>query len=452
MTTLVDKFRGQNVGARVRRSTVWSFLGFGGGQLIRLASNLILTRLLFPEAFGLMALMMVVLTGLKLFSDTGIRGSIIQHNRGDDLTFLDTAWTIQVIRGVLLWAMTFAIAGPLAQLYDAPELAQMLPVAGFALLIKGLQPTAVHTVNRHLALGRMTQITLSVQVTVLVITALLAWQMLSVWALVIGALIGSALQTGAEWLFLPNANNRLRIEGKAFWQIFHFGKWVFVATIAGFVVNQGDRAILGLYISLSELGIYNIAFMLASVPVTLSMALQGKVVFPLYRMKPPTESVDNQLAIFRTRRLLASGLIATSIAFAFAGPWIIEVLYDSRYYEAGPILTLLSLSLIPQISLNGVGQALYAAGDARRAFFVIGLTALLQFCFLLIGIAIAGIVGAVLSIGIAVLASYPLRYIYARRIQVWDPVQDIGITVMGLVLCGAACIHHFEKLLPLFAF
>ncbi|HBB84471.1 MAG TPA: polysaccharide biosynthesis protein, partial [Sulfitobacter sp.] len=89
--------------ARALRSTSWIVLSYGGAQAIRLASNLILTRLLFPEAFGLMALIQVVIVGLTLFSDVGIGPSIAQSKRGDDRDFLNTAWTIQAIRGGCLW-------------------------------------------------------------------------------------------------------------------------------------------------------------------------------------------------------------------------------------------------------------------------------------------------------------------------------------------------------------
>lgn len=85
---------GNRLMARALRSTSWIVLGYGGSQAIRLASNLILTRLLFPEAFGLMALIQVVIVGLTLFSDVGIAPSIAQSKRGDDRDFLDTAWTI----------------------------------------------------------------------------------------------------------------------------------------------------------------------------------------------------------------------------------------------------------------------------------------------------------------------------------------------------------------------
>lgn len=72
-------------------------------QFARLLSNLVLTRLLYPEAFGVMALVMVVLVGLQMFSDVGIGPAISRSARGDDPDFLNTAWTLNVFRGAGLW-------------------------------------------------------------------------------------------------------------------------------------------------------------------------------------------------------------------------------------------------------------------------------------------------------------------------------------------------------------
>ncbi|MFM6205833.1 oligosaccharide flippase family protein, partial [Planktothrix sp.] len=82
------------------QGTIWTLFGYGGSQVLRFGGNLILTRLLVPELFGLMALVNTFITGLNLFSDVGIRPSIIRSQRGDDPEFLNTAWTIQVFRGL----------------------------------------------------------------------------------------------------------------------------------------------------------------------------------------------------------------------------------------------------------------------------------------------------------------------------------------------------------------
>jgi O-antigen/teichoic acid export membrane protein len=450
MGSILSKLTGEGVSARALRGTLWSFADFGVSQGLRLASNLILTRLLFPEAFGLMALVSVVTVGLNLFSDTGVRPLIVQHARGDDPDFLNTAWTVQVVRGAFLWILLLAIAGPVAGLYDEPQLAQILPVAGLTLLIDGFQPTSVHTVSRHIALARFTQIKLGTQAIGLVIMTILAWELQSVWALVVGNVISCALTTLAYHVFLPGMRNRFRWERDAATQILQFGKWIFLSTAAGFLVNQGDRAILGLYVSLETLGIYNIGYFLASVPLLLFFALQGAVMTPLYRMKPPGQSAANRAALFRARRLITVAMLSAAAVLGFIGPLLVGILYDPRYAAAGAMITLFSVSVVPMISLNTIGAALMGVGDSRAMFFVVGTTAFLQTGLLLVGVKLFGVPGALLSPGIAILAAYPIHLAYSLKYRVFDPVQDFGLTLLGLVLPLVACAVHIADVRALF--
>ena len=146
---------GNQLMARVARSASWIILGYGASQGIRLLSNLIPTRLLFPEAFGLMALITMVTVGLTLFTDVGISPSITQSKRGDDPDFLNTAWTIQMIRGTCLWACVCLAAYPVSLFYEQPDLAVYLPIAALSLFLGGLSPTRIETAHRHLLMGRL---------------------------------------------------------------------------------------------------------------------------------------------------------------------------------------------------------------------------------------------------------------------------------------------------------
>ena len=97
--------------------------GYALSQVLRLGGNLLLTRLLFPEAFGLMTTLMVINTGLVMLSDVGIEQAVIRSEHAEDERFLNTAWSLQVMRGFGLWLVTLALAYPFAQLYEHPELA-----------------------------------------------------------------------------------------------------------------------------------------------------------------------------------------------------------------------------------------------------------------------------------------------------------------------------------------
>ena len=134
MTSMINVFGGDSLSARLVRSIGWTAVGFVAAQMLRLATNLIFARFLYPEAFGLMALVSVFLVGLAMFSDVGLGPSIMQNKRGDDPAFLNTAWTIQVARGSLLWLGSCILAQPAAYFYNEQLLAQLLPVAGLSLL------------------------------------------------------------------------------------------------------------------------------------------------------------------------------------------------------------------------------------------------------------------------------------------------------------------------------
>ena len=105
----------ENLGGRVLRGVGWVIGGQFAMQAWRLASNLVLTRLVAPEAFGLMGLVQVFLFSAQLLSDVGLRGSVIYHARGDRREFLDTVWTVAVLRGVVLWGVVCAGAYPFAR-------------------------------------------------------------------------------------------------------------------------------------------------------------------------------------------------------------------------------------------------------------------------------------------------------------------------------------------------
>jgi O-antigen/teichoic acid export membrane protein len=403
-------------------------------QAARLAANLILARLLFPEAFGVMALVTVFLVGLAMFSDVGIGPAISQSARGDDPDFLNTAWTINVLRGALLWVLSCAVALPLAQFYAAPELAQLLPVAGLTLLIAGFNPTRIDTAQRHLALVRVTVLDLLSQLIGIVAMVVLAYAMRSVWALVIGSLIGALAKLALMWVMLPGARNRFRWEGDAARALIHFGKWIFLSTACGFLLAQGDKAIFGAYLSLEALGIYNIGYFLASFPILLGGAVTGRILLPLYRDHPPGASPANAARMARLRRGISVGLVGLLTLLALGGVALVGMLYDARYGGAGAVVV--AVACVQMVAVLGMtyDQAALAAGNARGYFLLIAAKAALQTVALIGGMVWAGLGGALLAQGVALVLAHGLIVWLARRHGAWDARHDL---VMGAVV---ACV------------
>ena len=418
--------------ARAVRGTMLSVVGFGGLQLIRLISNLILTRLLFPEAFGLMALVFVFISAIEMFSDIGIHPAIIQSKRGDDPAFLNTAWTAQVLRGVILWIIACAVTVPLANLYEQDALKQIMPVLSFVLVINGFKSTRISTSNRHLQLGRLTGLELAAQLmtTVFIIAIALWWQ--SVWALVIGTILGAAFGSILSHVVLAGIKNRIFWEKAAFAELFNFGKYIFFSTVAGYFVLLGDRLILGKAISLTQFAVYTIAVMFGHLPLALGRQIGSRVLLPLYHQRPPQSSESNYRAIGNARLILMAGLIAVIAVFSALGIWIIELLYDPRYYAAGPILVLVSLSIIPSLFLDGYSQLLLATGNARKFLIYVVFHAVCNVVLLLLLVPTFGVLGAILAVFVASVMAYPFVVHQIRPYRGWYPRDDALLCVMVL--------------------
>jgi O-antigen/teichoic acid export membrane protein len=434
----LDRLRGTSLGARVLRSSLLTVGGFGFSQMIRLASNLILTRLLFPEAFGIMALVMVVLMGLGQFSDVGVTPAILQSKRGDDRAFLDTAWTLSVLRGVALWLTACALAWPMALFFETPQLQWILPVASLVLLIDGFRPTCVITANRHLLLGRVTLLDLVTQVSGVVAAIGLAWWWGTVWALVAANLVTSVVYLLGSWRLLPGAADRFRWEKAAGRELIFFGKWVFLATVCGFFYSQADKILIGKWAELDVFGVYNIGFFWAAFPWLLGNMVTQKILIPIYRETPPRESRENFLKLRKMRFAVSALLMFFVGGFAALGVWLVEALYDPRYSAAGAIAVVLACAQMPALVVLTYDQAALAAGDSRR-FFVLALArALLMNLCLVLGLWQAGLPGALAGMACAHLAAYPVVVWLARRMGAWDALHDAVFLALAVLLASFA--------------
>lgn len=441
--TGTDSMNRPGIVARALRGSAITALAYAGSQALRLASNLILARLLFPEAFGLMALVSVVLVGLQMFSDMGLSPAIARSARGDDPAFLDTAWTLQIGRGVVLWLGASVLAWPMATLYGAPALQALIPVAALSLLIAGFNPTRIETANRHLMLGRVTVLDVISQAVGIVVMVAMAWVTGSVWALVIGSLTGALVKLGLMTILLPGPANHLRWEHDAVRELVHFGKWILLSTVCGFALSQGDRLILGAYLSLEQLGIYNIGYFLASFPWLLGGAVTMRVMIPLYRDDPPGAKAANAPRVRRMRMAMTGGLLGLLAVLALAGVPLVHLLYDDRYVAAGAIVVLVACVQMPAVVGMTYDQAALAAGDSKAFFAVLLAKACLQTAAILIGAHGWGLVGALAGQGLALTLAHPLIIWLARRHQVWDRDHDIaGGAFAALAVALALWLNH----------
>ncbi|PTW99785.1 polysaccharide biosynthesis protein [Pararhodobacter aggregans] len=441
---------GNSLTNRIMRSSMFTIMGFGLQQAIRFGSNLVLARLLFPEAFGTMALVTVLLVGLTMLSDLGIQPAIQSSKRGDDPAFLNTAWTLNMIRAGILFAAACALAWPVAWFYEEPILSQLIPVAALSLPLLALEPTRAETASRHMLLGRLTLLEVTAQIISITAMLILAWATQSIWALVIGNLVAAAARAGLAWVMLPGIVNRIQLDRDCAHELIHYGRWIFFSTVAGFLVLQSDKLILGGFLSMEQLGLYNIGFFLAGFPLMLGQLLVQRLMIPIYRSSPPSESRENFLHLRRIRFMLSGLLIAGVAPLALGGVYIVDLLYDSRYAASGAVTVMVSMALLPQMLGLTYDQVTLASGDSRGFFTLNATRATLLVTLLLILVPMLGIPGAPIAMASTALLSYPLQVRLARKYGAWDALHDAVMAAVALVLLTVVLTVHGDQLSVIF--
>ncbi len=419
------------------RGAMWATVGFGFGQVLRLASNLILTRLLAPELFGLMTLAQTAITGLSMFSDIGTNASVVRHARGEDPRFLNTAWTLQVIRGVWLWLGMALLAVPLANFYGDSRLTLLLPLLGISGFINGFTSTAPYVLNRRLAMKQAALFEVGTQVLFLLtlILCVLVWP--TIWGMVLGGLLGAAERMICSHLLLPNMRNHLAWDRSALRELISFGKWLFLSTAALFLGEQADRLVLGKLFSFEMLGIYGVAATLADMPRQVSAVLSGKVVFPAISRVSQRSRAEIQKLILRNRRLPLMAAAAGLALMVGLGDLAIQLLYDARYDQAAWMLPILALSIWPRVICNTSEPALLAIG--RPQYVTLG--NVLRFVATVAGIQLGylwgQIPGAIVAVALRDLPYYLAANfgLYRERLSVAR--QDALLTGFLVVILAA---------------
>jgi O-antigen/teichoic acid export membrane protein len=403
--------------------SAWTLFGFGSQKFIQLASNLILTRLLFPEAFGLITLANVLLIGLGMFSDIGIKPSIVQHQDGDTVEFLNTAWTLQVARGFVLWGAACALAYPVALVYGQPILLPVVCALGATAAINGFSTTALAVKEKKIDFAALILVQTASSFLSLCVTAILAWVLRSVWALTFGALISAFINVLIGYVAAPSHPHQFRLQRKALTSMVRFGQWILYSTIATYLSGQGLRAIQGAFIPISAFGVLSIAQLIAWMPVDLVGQLTSTVGYAsLAELK--AKGGDFRSALHKVRMgALALG-IPLFVALALASNVIISTLYDQRYHDAATYLPILALTGAIAVVPSGYRNALLALGKSKLQFWLVLYLAAARIAGITLGFWLGGIFGMLVGDIIAVASQYPLVAMSAYRYGIFDPLCD----------------------------
>ncbi len=440
MTTFSLKQRAIRAGILTISSQITS-------QVFRLASNLVLTRLLVPEMFGIMALANILIIGIHLFSDIGLNQNLIQNVRGNDPDYINTVWTVQVVRGVIITTLGVGLGigiyllnsmhiWPISTVYAEPILPYVIAVTSLNAAVSGFASTKIALASRTMSIGRNTLIDLASQLAGIAVMIIWAWIDRSIWALVGGSLISTTISTIMSHTLTIGVKNHFHWDKSAFDEIFRFGKWIFLTSILGFLSSSADRLILGSFVDSTVLGLYAVAIFMKNALQDLLFKLSSSIGFPafseVYRNRP--EQLKQIYYKLRVKLDIVS-LLAMGFLFS-AGRLIIQVLYDSRYLPAGHMLEILSIGIFG--FRYGLAEHCYnAIGKPKISVPLIAIRTLGMIIIIPTGFHFYGLEGAIWAIAFSDLIYIPLAIHLKIKNHIFDLQKELivlPVIALGYIL------------------
>jgi O-antigen/teichoic acid export membrane protein len=381
-----------------------------------------------------------------MFSDVGIGPSIIQSKRGADDTYINTAWTLQVIRGFSLWIVACVIAYPISLCRpDLAPLSYLLPVAAISAAIAGFNSTNLFTLNRNLTIGRITLLDMATQITGIAVTIVWALYSPTVWSIVGGSIAATALKMIFSHRLVPGTRHQFTWDKTATTELFHFGRWIFISTIITFLAGQVDKLLLGGILGPGILGVYGFAYNIANLGPLFMRKIGNMVGFPaladLFR-----RDIDRfHYRLRHLRIVLVLPINAGLLLLAIIGPWLVHSIYPDKFHDAGWMLVAMAVGSLAGMVNSSYGNAHMAMGKTFRVMAVVAAQLLLMVPASLLGYYFAGQVGFVLGVASVQWLLYPVHMILAIRARIWQPALDLPVLFVAAVV-GYFCLSAYVPL------
>ncbi|MBR0697776.1 oligosaccharide flippase family protein [Bradyrhizobium lablabi] len=393
--------------------------------MLRFIATVILTRIFSPDAFGILAVIMSVQVVIALLTDIGLHQAVIQSKNGSDPALLNTAFTLQIGRGFFIWLLTLGLAGGLSvaikyelvpghSVYSNPQLPLYLGVVSLSAAISGFQSMKAITAGRNLQLGRLLVIELVTQLLGLVFIISIARITESLWSYIFGMLLSAAIAVFLSHVVLNGHPDRPGWSRDAAKELFQFGRWTFLSSFLSAFAANGDRLLFGVWFTPQLLGLYSIAYNLATVPEGLVNRVFGTVSFPALSEAARVQPRRFPEIYFRMRWITDSALLFLAGFLFSAGSMIVSIIYDARYTEAGWMLEYLSFGLI--FVRYGLSQNAYLALGRPDYVSILSLAKLISlFSFASIFFYLFGVKGAVLGVAFHMLPTSLCTFYFNRK-------------------------------------
>lgn len=354
----------ENLGRKIALGSAWMVAMRMAIRLIGLVSTVILARLLVPADFGLVAMAMILISLLEAISDMSFDVALIQNQNADRSQY-DTVWTMSIVRGAVIAIIILSLAEPAARFFDESRLRELLLWLAISSFLSGFTNVGIVDFRKDLVFHKEFRFVVLTKLFAFVVTIAAAFILRNYWALIIG-MISAQLGRVTLSFALSRYRPRLRLSG---WQeVFHFSKWLLGNNLLQYFQNRTDTIVVGKLVGSTGLGLYSIAYEIATLATTEMIAPIRRALLPGYAI------LQNDPQRFRAGFIEGYALIfivgaPAALGIGLTASLFVPLLLGPNWINAIPLVQILTLAGFFQICTANTGIVAIAAGKPQYVTF-----------------------------------------------------------------------------------
>jgi len=425
---------------------IWSFVQRFGTMAISFVSNIVLARLLTPDDYGTIGMLMIFIAVANTFVDGGFGSALIQKKEPTEEDYSTIFWW-NMFLSVVLYGLLFIGAPAVARFYNLPLLCDVLRIQGVVLIVNALSIIQQNQLRKQLKFKRLATVTVISATFSAGIAIILAYMGWGVWALVAQQLMLSAFTAIQLWV-LNKWSPLLIFSKESFKQLFGFGGFILLSNLINTFCNNVQTLLIGRYFTPSILGHYTQARKLEELASTSVSSIIDQVSYPVLA------ECQNNIAEMRTvlKKLLlciAFVTIPVMAVLALNAHSLIIFLYTNKWVECIPYFQILCIAGIA-ISMQGIlYYAVACLGKSRELFIWTIIKRGVGLLLLVVGIFFGGIygllIGTVLSTWIvylsnAYLCSKHIHYTLTKQLLDLLPIVIVNLISYLISYYIGSCI------------
>jgi PST family polysaccharide transporter len=440
-----------NVARKTTFAIIWNYASFALGKFLVFLTMIILARLLSPAQFGLVSLATLAINYLFVLKSFGLSEALI-HYRDDVEEGSNTVFTLNLLIGIALTLISFAIAPLVGAFFNEPAVIPVLRVLGFSFIIQALGAVHIVRLQRDLAFNRKLTVDVGNSLVKGIVSISCALLGFGAWSLVIGQLAGAATMTILAWIvfpWLPRLSINLAMTGR----LLRYGFPLMGSTAITVLSDNLDYLFIGRMLGNTALGIYTLAYRLPELVALNILYITAQVLFPAYA------AMQHEIKLLRkgflaTVRLVQMIMVPICMGLVVSADPLVRVAFGEQWLDAIPVVRLIALFILTRSVGYHVGDVYKAVGrpDLLVKLDMLHLVLLLPALwygtrFGLVGVGWAHVLISLISAGIYLTVA--MRFL---SISIRDIARELKpALVSGSVMTAACliCLSMTADMLPL---